>query len=271
MSSAKAKKKKKPAGDSLPSGEDERWAKIIAGRQETARYRYVDWVAVGIDVSFSSISVAGMARLQNGKVRRARALTVRWERSTDYYTRMIGAAKGHEILFDVFKRLKVMPELDQVHIAIEEAVSIGQLQRMGKLAGAGQVTKQQLQISGALMGGLLRWGWQNIYEIQAQQWQKIVADDLEISTHYSKWGNVEYLSLPTHFPPVAKKSVGKYRAWQWVEQFHPKWDGKWPDMIGHSKRGLIHRPEKSHAQGVQSDDRYEALGIMEWMRRELKS
>ena len=64
---------------------------------------------------------------------------------------------------------------------------------------------------------------------------------------------------------------GKFRAKQWAE-YHSKWYGgkmveNWPDIIESSK-GKKPRPEGSRARAVQPDDRYDALGCMEWMRSE---
>lgn len=238
-------KKKRPhpkirqiAGARKKTGAKSRWSRVV-------------WVAVGADISLYSISLAGCAKLSNGKMRSAKAVKHSWEKDDDYFLRVKEAAKPENMMFDLLAALKLEPELAQVFIAAEEAVSFGHIQRH-----ASQAIKQQIQISGAFLGGLLRYGYPNLYEIQANSWRKLIAEDLGITTHHTKWNN--------------PKGTGKYRAQQWVEQFHPKWDGHWPDMIRTAKRGLIPRPETSRARGEQSDDRYEALGIMWWMRQQLK-
>jgi hypothetical protein len=230
----------------------------------------VEWVCIGGDISLSSLSLAGLARTRTGKLRTG-AISIRWEKEQDYFERMAALAKAHDFIHDLMAEMKVMAELDEIAIAIEEAVPIGMLQRgtKGKSSGAtGAWMKQQIQISGSFIGGLLRWGYRDIYEIQANQWRKVVADDLGITTHASKWNTEDVLKLPSHMNANAK-SIGKYRAQQWVEQFHPKWDGHWPDIIASSK-GQIARPSTSHAMGIQADDRYESYAIAEWLRRELK-
>lgn len=199
----------------------------------------------------SSISLGGIAKTHDGKIRTG-AVTKRWQKNTDYFIRMSDAAKAHDIVHDLLAEMKVMADLDEIHFAIEEAVAIGYLQRAKNSSWA----KQQIQISGAFLGGLLRWGYKDITEIQAQQWQALVAADLGITTHHTKWN-------PT-------KKEGKFRAKEWIERFHPKWDGHWEDLINDSKLGLIARPEGRKAQAVQSDDRYEALAAAWWMRQELK-
>ena len=215
-------------------------------KKSGVQWSRVEWVAVGADVSTYSIALAGCAKLSNGKLRQAKAISLRWEKGTDYFQRIKDAAKGHDLMLDLFSALKVEPSSHEVFIAVEEAVSFGHMQRHQSNS-----LKQQLQISGSFLGSLVRWGYPNIYEIQANQWRKLVAADLGITTHHTKWG---------------KGADSKYRSQEWVEEFHPKWDGHWPDCITHTTRGLIPRPEGSKAKGVQPDDRYDALAIMNWMR-----
>ena len=240
-----AKKKAKVKTD--PSFTDSR----NASKKPTGKkWSSIEFAACGADVSLSSISLGVIAKTADGKVRTG-ATSVRWEKGHDYFDRLAVAARAHEIMYDLYADAKIQPDLAQVFIAVEEAVAIGYLQR-----AQSSWVKQQLQISGAFLGGLVRWGYRNVYEIQAHQWQKLVADDLGITTHHTKWN--------------PDKKVGKYRAQQWVEQFHPQWDGHWPDIITDTKRGQIPRPEGRKAQGVQSDDRYEALAMAHWMRNEIK-
>lgn len=217
-----------------------------SGRQ----YRRVEWVCIGADVSMSSISLGGIALTRDGKIRTG-AVTRRWQKNTDYFTRLSDAAKAHDIVHDLFIEMRVQAELDEIHFAVEEAVAIGYLKR-----AQSAWVKQQLQISGAFLGGLVRYGYKDIREIQAQQWQALVAADLGITTHHTKWN--------------PDKKTGKFRAKQWIVKFHAKWDGGWPDLINDAKLGLIARPEGRKAQAVQSDDRYEALAMAAWMREELR-
>ena len=95
---------------------------------------------------------------------------------------------------------------------------------------------------------------------------KLVAEELN-TTGRAKWNTSP--TLPEGYRPTPN-AIGKYRAQQWIEKFHPEWDGHWPDLVYHGKLGLISRPETSKAQGRQSDDRYEAFGIAYWMLKELE-
>lgn len=240
-------------------------------------YRSVDYVAIGGDVSMSSIALAGIAVTKGGNVR-AGAISVRWEKDTDYFARMAQAAKANEIMYDLFAKLKIMPELDQVYLAVEEPVPIGMFQRSSRGQKSGMSSaylKQQCQISGAFLGGLLKWGWTQIFEIQANSWRKVVADDLaqhfgiDFTIAPQKFNSTDVLPLPKEFHPNPK-SIGKYRSPQWLQVMHPKWDKGWPDIVNHSKRGQIPRPKESKAQGIQPDDRYDAFPMAEWMKREIE-
>lgn len=236
--------------------------KAAKKKKKSPGYSRVQWVCIGGDVGMSAISLGGIAKLSksDGGGIRAGAVTRRWTKDEDYFNRMKQAASAHEIVQDLFSEMKLLVNLDQVFFAVEEAVPLGALQggTRGRPQGStGAYMKQQIQISGAFLGGLFRWGWKNVYEIQANQWRQVVAADLGITIHHSKWN--------------PDKKIGKFRAKQWIEQFHPEWDGHWPDMIRSNKLGLISQPETSKAQPVQSDDRYEALAMAQWMREERKN
>lgn len=242
-----AVKKKKKTPNSAKVRVPERKLKKKRVKKPWSR---VEWVCVGIDTSLYGISVGGIAKTKDGKIR-VGAVARRWDRNVDYWDKMKSAAMSHEVLHDLFAEMKLECNLDEVYIVIEESAAIGHLQR-----GASKALKQQIEIGGAVIGGILRWGWVNLWQIQAQQWQKPVAEDLGITTHHTKWN-------PT-------KKEGKFRAKEWIEKFHPKWDGHWPDIIKHSKLGNIPRPDDSKARGFQSDDRYEALAMAHFQRLELK-
>jgi hypothetical protein len=241
---------------------------VADDRSPKDKWKKAEIVWVGGDISMSSISLAGIARTTEGKIRTG-AISKRWTKDTDYFVRVGEAAKAHEFVLDLLEELKVMAELKEISFAIEEAVAIGYLQR-----AQSAWVKQQLQISGSFLGGLLRWGYSDIMEIQANQWRSMVAHDLaeklgaDFTTHKSKWSTEDFLSLPPGFH-AGSKNIGKYRAQQWVQQFHPKWDGHWPDIVK-TKDGQVPRPSTSKAAGEQSDDRYEALAMAEWLRRDLR-
>lgn len=240
-------------------------------KKKTKRVRAtsVEYVAIGADVSTYSISLSGLALMKNGDTRHG-SISKRWTKEHDYFSRMRDAARAHELVLDLMGGMNLLAELNDVFIAAEEPVSYGHLQRKES-----KTIKQQCQISGSFLGSMLRWGWNQIYEIQANSWRKVIADDLaakhkvDFTIHKSKWNEPSFLAFPKefHFSP---KSAGKYRAAQWLHEIHPDWDGHWPDIISDNKLGMIPRPEGRKAQGVQPDDRYDAFPMAEWMRRELE-
>ena len=236
-----AKKKLPKTGVDLPG----------MSKRKKRRYARAAWVCVGVDASYYGISVAVVAKTTEGKIRVGTAAK-RWTKVDDYFSRLADAAKGHEILLNAFQDAKVMCELHQVFIAQEEPVAIGHLQRI-----EGRVMKQQCEISGAFLGSLFRWGWHQVWQIQANQWRALVARDLGITIHHTKWN--------------PDKWIGKFRAKQWVKEFHPTWDKDWPDIIKNEKHGMIPRPVNSRAKPVQSNDLYEALAMAQWMREALKT
>jgi hypothetical protein len=206
------------------------------------------WVAVGIDLS--TTSVAGCAYGWNKTIRKEVGPVfkmTRWEREDDYFVRMGALAKGGDFMLDLIGQLHLRFEVDDVHIAIEEPWPLGMEKRFQSSS-----LKQQAQMSGCFMGALLRWGFVQIYEIHNQWWRGIIAEDLGISSHWTKYG---------------KGIEGKMRSKEWALKF--PFVPEWPDLIQHTKRGLIPRPEGSKAKAVQPDDRYDAMAIAKWMRREI--
>jgi hypothetical protein len=208
------------------------------------------WVAVGIDLSTSSIAgcAFGYDYMLRKKERGPVFNSVRWERHQDYFHRLNELSRGHIFILDLIGQLKMLVEPDRVNIAIEEPWPFGMQKRLESNS-----LKQQAQMSGCFIGGLIRWGYVHIYEIHNQWWRGIIAEDLGISTHWTKYG---------------KGIEGKMRSKEWALDFMKA--PEWPDLIQHSKRGLIPRPEGSRAKAQQPDDRYDALAMAVWMKRELE-
>lgn len=224
------------------------------------------WMAVGFDVGYASISAGAFAfdRVRNQRIGPV-AVSQRWDSDVDYFDRLKFAAFSYSMVHDLMNLMKITAELDEVHIVVEQAAPLGKVK-----AGVSRVITQQIQMSGSLIGGLLRWGWVNIREIPANEWRKMVADDLaemldeDITIHTTKWSNPE---LESEFH-CEKKCVGKFRAKQWCGE--KGWVYDWPDIIS-DKRGLIPRPEGRKAKARQSDDRYEAIAMAELLTRDLRN
>jgi hypothetical protein len=158
------------------------------------------------------------------------------------------AVYSPERIWDLCAQLKISTiELDRIFIAVEEPFPMGMIgSRSGKFQSAW--IKQQTQIQGAFMAGMIRQGYVNVFEINNSSWRKVIADEMGITTHHSKWT--------------------KWRPKEWgLENFNNVPD--LPDLIHHNKLGLIPRPEGSKAKAVQPEDIYDALGMAWWMRNEM--
>jgi hypothetical protein len=127
--------------------------------------------------------------------------------------------------------------------------------------------KQQAEISGAFLSGLVRWGYTNVSQMNSIRWRTMVAEELGITTHHSKWKSPELARKYNTTP----KDSGKFRAKQWAlgseegmtfaedigfDDVIPDW----PDIIK-TKNGNTPRPEGSTAKAIQPDDRYDALAV----------
>jgi len=199
----------------------------------------------------------------------------RWSKEDHYFTRLRDAAKGHELVLDLIHGLGMVIGDEEIWIAQEEPFP-----PHGKFMAKGQSSflKQQAEISGAFLGGLLRYGYGQLFQVHNTSWRKVVADQIseatgeDVTTHVSKWRSQKladrfYCRLP---------DSGKFRAQQWAQDVFEPWIAQaggneipdWPPII-ERKDGKVPRPADSKALAVQSDDRYEALAMMEWMRLEI--
>lgn len=233
--------------------------KLMQAKPNELRTR--GWMVAGFDTSMSSIAAAGIgwdATLK--KLRGPEFVEVRWSKEDHYYDRLKTAAKSHEIVLDLMHELKLSLNMDEVWIAQEEPWPMG---LAGK--GASAFLKQQAEISGAFLGGLVRYGYQQVTQMNSMRWRTVLAEDLEITTHHSKWRSPE-LAAQFNCKPT---DSGKFRTKQWAmnpgyafQGIFPNEIPDWPDIIENSKLGKIPRPETSKAKAVQPDDRYDALAIM---------
>ncbi len=200
------------------------------------------WCAIGFDVSMSSISGAGMMydRVLD-KMRGPALIEHRWQRGTHYFKRLEDCVNAHVIVHDLIWQLAGgFPERDDIYIAVEEPWPMGIVKR-----AQSQWLKQQAQMTGAFLGGLVRWGYSNVYEINNQTWKKIVADELDISTRDPQF---------------------KWRTKEWaIEAFGVE---DLPDLI-QTKDGLAPKPATSKAKPVQPQDVYDALAIMAVIQAEI--
>lgn len=225
------------------------------------------WAVCGFDISLSSIAGAAIgydATLK--KFTGPSFIYVRWEKDDEYFDRLREANHAELWIGGLIEELGMLLDLKEIFIAQEEPWPVGMAGRGG---GMSAWLKQQAEISGAFLGGAMRWGYTNVAQMNSIQWRKMVADDLGITTHHTKWKSPE-LALKYNCSP---KDSGKFRAKQWAlgwehgllgYQVPVEFSGEipdWPDII-HSKDGNKPRPEGSTAKAVQPDDRYDSLAVM---------
>lgn len=221
------------------------------------------WMVCGFDTSLSSIACAAIAydavlNKYKGPVFR----TVRWNTPEhDYFDRIKSAAKSHVLVIDLQQLLNVSMETDEIFIAQEEPWPMGMT--VGKTSG---FLKQQAEISGAFLGGLVRYGYTNVAQINNTRWRQLIANDLGITIHHSKWKSPE-LALRFNCRP---DDSGKFRSKEWaLDHWRQEnmelavFPGEIPDFpdIIERKAGKVPRPEGSTAKAVQPEDAYDAFAV----------
>lgn len=207
------------------------------------------FMVCGFDTSMSSIAGAGIAWDKPMRKWVGPFFVIsRWQKGDHYFDRMNNAARAENFIHGLIAPTKMGFELEDIYIAQEEPFPPGMVKRLQSNA-----IKQQAEISGAFLGGLIRYGYRNVFQIENYRWRQIVAGDMGGTIHHKWW---------TKFRP----KEWALNEWKLDGQEYEVDD--WPDIIESSKHGKIPRPEGSKAKAVQPDDRYDALAIMEWMRRE---
>lgn len=204
------------------------------------------WIACGCDVSMSSIAVCAIgwdATLK--KIRGPSTHTLRWTSETPYLQRLEEAANAANLIQSAMSGLGFfVASPDDIYIAVEEPWPMGLVKR-----AQSQYIKQQAQVSGAFLGGLMKYGYQNLWEVNYQTWLNVIREELDRKL------------------PSSKETKWVVKQWA-IDAFGLP---DLPDLIQHGKLGKIPRPEKSKAKAVQPEDIYDAAGIMEWMRIECEA
>lgn len=219
------------------------------------------WAVLGFDISMSSLAAAGIgydATLK--KFKGPEFVYLRWEKEDEYFDRLKEAAQGELWVGAILEQLGLILGMDEVFIAQEEPWPLGMIR-----GGLSAYLKQQAEISGAFLSGLVKWGYTNVSQMNSIRWRQMVAQDLGITTHHTKWKSPE-LALQYNCAP---KDSGKFRAKEWATSergyaFMGAFENEipdWPDII-HSKDGNKPRPEGSTAKAIQPDDRYDSLAVM---------
>src|SRR4029077_17411308 len=142
-----------------------------------------------------------------------------------YFQRLNEAAKGYEVVLDLQMNLGVSMGAENIFIAQGGPWPLG-MATAGKTSG---FLKQQAEISGAFLGGLVRYGFTNIIQMHSIRWRTMIADDLGITTHFTKWRSPELATMYNCKPDDS----GKFRSKQWArgqKDFMPGFPDKVPDL-----------------------------------------
>lgn len=214
-------------------------------------------VWIGADLSLHSLALAALGWDEVLKEYRGPVFhVINWKGNDHYFDRIARLSKA-DYIYEPIAQMNMIVDSPQIYIAQEEPWPFGMANR-GK--GQSQTLKQQAEMSGAFLAGCLRLGFTNIYQIHNTWWRKIVADDLGITVHHTKWG---------------KGIEGKMRCKEWSLDFNLAFEEfrnpvpVWPDLIADSKNGgRMPQPENSRAKPLQPDDRYQALPMAVWAMRE---
>lgn len=215
------------------------------------------WVCVGIDLSLSGVALAGSSLDKiTGEIKGPEFFSYRWGKGTHYFDRISDCVGSNIFIEEIQTRLGVIIELDDVYIAIEEPWPMGMVRKLQSVT-----LKQSAELQGAFIGGLLKYGYRNVFQINNMAWKGIIAEELEISN--SPIG-FNYEENPYQYAPSGKGS-GKWRAKEYGLKLGLP---DWPDIISSHKQGKIPRPESSKAKAQQPDDRYDSYAMLKWMEAE---
>jgi hypothetical protein len=187
-------------------------------------------MALGFDLSPASLS--GCARAWDApmsKLTEPAWFRLPWEKGTPHIDKLRYLAQAQDAVHYLTNELGIIVELPYIYIGLEDLPPrMMQAKRY----------REQAELIGAFLGGLLRWGYPNVSLISTSTWRKLVADDLE--------------------QPF--KDLDKWHVKNWAKEVYDA--PNWKDLIYNQKLGLIPKPKKSKAMPQQPDDRYDSTAIM---------
>lgn len=201
------------------------------------------WACLGFDTSMTSIAGVGIAfDAKLDKIIGPFYSSIRWTPEDDYFKRLADAARGHTVAQDILKHMWVV-DLDRVFIGIEEPFPLGMVKR--KTTESSWI-KQQSEVAGAFKGGLARYGYVNMYEINNAQWKATLRKD---------------------GATIRKMPDGKWDVKEWAIAAFGLPD--LPDLVKGKTGGKVPRPESgfgANAKAVQPNDIYDAAAVCAWMQ-----
>lgn len=212
-------------------------------RSESAADR--SWMTLGVDTSMSSLAIVGVGfdGILNKRVGPF-YVEKRWTPDDDYYKRLADAAYSPNLISAVTAKVHSI-KLERTFIAIEEPFYFGAVKK-----AQSAFIKQQAEICGAFKGGLARWGYQNMFEINNSQWRAAVRRDGQ---------------------EIRKGPEGKWDVKTWAINSFGLPD--LPDLVKGKSGGKVPRPKSGYgakAKAVQPNDIYDAAACCAWMTDEIE-
>lgn len=217
------------------------------------------WAAVGIDTSMTACSVVGVAYDgMTDKIVGPFHSEIRWMPEDGYFKRLGEAAKGYELVLDVVRGAWVL-DSSRIFIACEEPIFYGAVK-----AQTGAWIKQQCEVAGAFKGGLVRYGFRNIYEINNSQWHATLRKD-----------GVEFERAERGTSQSEKAAVrhrNKFKVKDWAIQAFGL--PELPDLVKSKSGAKIPRPAEgfgAKAKPEQPSDVYDAAACAAWIQDMIES
>lgn len=220
--------------------------KTVADLRSTSAFKIAQksWAALGWDTSMTSVAVVGVGfdGITKQLVGPAWAET-RWMPEDDYYLRLAQASNAKDLAFDVLQQLWVIDSA-RVWMAFEEPWYYGAVKQQQSAW-----LKQQAEVAGAVKGGLAKYGFKQLHEINNQQWKHSLREE-----------GVPLLA------PNRKDPDMKWKVKRWaIEWGMPDV----PDLVKDRSGAKIPRPASGYgakAKPIQPNDIYDAAAICFWMR-----
>lgn len=249
-----------PVADSARR-EEERFERKSQGAVVGSTRPEVDasWACVGCDTSMTAIAAVAVgydAKL--GKRVGPFHGEIRWYPDDDYFKRLGEAARGHDLILDLLKKLWVV-DPSRVFVAFEEPIHYGAMQRQ-----VASFAKQQAEVSGAFKGSLVRYGFVNLIEITNSQWYAVLRRD-----------GVQFI------PPIKDGTSGEKSERSLANKMMVK---RWgieafglpdlPDLVRSKSGAKIPRPESGYgstAKPIQPNDVFDSAGVLAWLLDDLET
>lgn len=220
------------------------------------------YAVVGLDTSLTSIAAVALGYDGLTKKHSVTHGEIRWTPEVDYFRRLGEAARSHDLILDLLRPMWVV-DPSRVFIAMEEPFPLGML---GSRQASFQASyaKQQAEVSGSVKGSLVRYGFENLVEVNNSSWHKALRQD-----------GVDFQPVTRGSSTTQKAAIklaNKMRIKQWAIERYGLPD--LPDLVASKSGAKIPRPESGYgakAKAVQPDDTYDACAVAHWLLQDLQA